>query len=129
MKIPAIYGKTFKRANLWSLEKVVGNKAKGRISKRAFQEKKARQIFRKMNISHPLIRTRTYVSGSKKCSFFGKFGVLCFLKTPVLRLPLLPYHRRKKHLYCSQDLFCFRFTKIKDLQKPFSKRFAIIKFV
>ena len=36
----------------------VGNKAKGRISKRVFQENKARQIFRKTNISYPLIRTR-----------------------------------------------------------------------
>ena len=29
---------------------IVGNKAKGRISKRVFQENKARQIFRKTNI-------------------------------------------------------------------------------
>ena len=31
--------------------------------------------------------THTYVcvSGGKKYSFFGKFGVLCFLETPVLR--------------------------------------------
>ena len=36
-----------------------GNKAKGRISKQVFQENKARQIFRKTNISYPLIRTRT----------------------------------------------------------------------
>ena len=35
----------------------VGNKTKGRISKRVFQENKARQIFRKTNISYPLIRT------------------------------------------------------------------------
>ena len=30
--------------------------------------------------------THTYVcvSGGKKCSFFGKFGVLCFLETPIL---------------------------------------------
>ena len=35
----------------------VGNKAKVRISKRAFQENKARQIFLKRNISYPLIRT------------------------------------------------------------------------
>ena len=40
-------------------EQFVGNKAKGRISKRVFQENKARQIFRKANISNPLIRTRT----------------------------------------------------------------------
>ena len=32
---------------------------------------------------------------SKKCSFFGKFGVLCFLETPVLKFALLPYYRRK----------------------------------
>ena len=33
-------------------------------------------------------------SGSKKFLFFGQFGVLCFLETPVLRFTLLPYHRR-----------------------------------
>ena len=38
----------------------------------------------------------TYVcaSGGKKCSFFGKFGVLCFPGTPILRFALLPYYRR-----------------------------------
>ena len=41
----------------------VGSKAKGRISKRVFQknktkQNKSRQIFLKMNISYPLIRTR-----------------------------------------------------------------------
>ena len=83
--------------------KVVGNKAKGRISKRMFQESKARQNFRKTNISYLLIRTRTRtrirthtyvcVSGRKKCLFFGNFGVLCFLETSVLRFPLLPFSR------------------------------------
>ena len=38
----------------------VGNKAKGRISKWVFQENKACQIFRKVNISYPLIRTFTF---------------------------------------------------------------------
>ena len=49
---------------------IIGNKAKGRISKRVFQENKARQIFRKTNIYYPLLRTRTcaYQKG-KKCSF------------------------------------------------------------
>ena len=55
----------------------VDNTAEGRISKRVFQENKARQIFRKTNVC---------VSGSKKV--FGKFGMLCFLKTPVLRFVL-----------------------------------------
>ena len=43
----------------YSLEQIVGNKAKGRISKRVFQESKARQNFWKTNISYPLIRTST----------------------------------------------------------------------
>ena len=38
----------------------VGNKAKGRISKRVFQENKARQILRKTIISGHLIRTRLF---------------------------------------------------------------------
>ena len=66
----------------------VGNKAKSRISKRVFQESKARQIFEKTIISY------VCVSGGKKCSIFEKFGVLCFLKTPVLRIAPLPYYRR-----------------------------------
>ena len=36
----------------------VGNKAKGRILKRVFQENKTGQIFRKTNIFYLLIRTR-----------------------------------------------------------------------
>ena len=40
--------------------------------------------------------TQTYVcvSGGKKCLFFGKFGVLCFLETPVLRFALLSHYQR-----------------------------------
>ena len=33
-----------------------------------------------------------YVSGVKKCSFFGKFDVLYFLEKPVLRFSLLAYY-------------------------------------
>ena len=43
---------------------------------------------------HAKIRTHMCVSGGKKCLFFGNFGVLCFLKTPVLRFAQLPYYRR-----------------------------------
>ena len=63
----------------------VGNKAKGRISKWMFQESKARQNFRKSNIS---------LSGGKKCLFFRNFGVFCFLETSILRFALLPHYRR-----------------------------------
>ena len=32
--------------------------------------------------------------GVRNVCFFGKFDVLCFLETSVLRLALLPYYRR-----------------------------------
>ena len=69
---------------------MVGNKAKGRISKRVFQESKSRQNFRKTNISYHLIRTRT-------CLFFRNFVVICFLETPALRFALWPYYGRVFH--------------------------------
>ena len=74
---------------------IVGNIAKGRISKRVFEENRARQIFRKKNLSYPLIRTQTSAyRGIKNVRFFGKFGVLCFLETSILRFALWPYYPR-----------------------------------
>ena len=58
----------------------VGNKAKGRISKRGVSRKQSTPNFPKKSISYPLILPRT-------CA--GKFGVLCFLETPVWRFALL----------------------------------------
>ena len=57
----------------------LSNKAKGRISKGMFQENKARQIFRKMNISYPLIRTRTY-QGVRSVRFSENLAWFVFLK-------------------------------------------------
>ena len=37
---------------------------------------------------------QTYISGGEKCSLFGKFGVLSFVETPVLRFALLTYYRQ-----------------------------------
>ena len=55
---------------------------------------KARQIFRKTNISYP------------KSSFFGKFGVLCFLETPVID-DLLDFY--EKNVFS----FCWKWSKMK----------------
>ena len=66
---------------------MVGNKAKGRIWKRVTF---LTSWYAHVNISYPYV----CVSGGKKYSFFGKFGGLCFLETPVLRFALLPYYRR-----------------------------------
>ena len=60
-----------------------------------FQESKARQIFRKTNISYPLIRKRTSIL------LFEKFGVLCFPETLILRFSLLPYYRQNGRTKCN----------------------------
>ena len=91
---------------------IVGNTAKGRISKRMFQENKACQIFRKTNISYS-------ASGSKKCSFFGKFDMLCFLETPILISVLLPYYRRNQSSIFYSHLCPFQNT---PLEKDYFQR-------
>ena len=57
----------------------VGNKAKGRIWKRVFQESKACQNFRKTNISYLLIRTR---KGVRNVCFSEILACFAFLKHP-----------------------------------------------
>ena len=78
---------SFKTLLTQTVFSVVGNKAKGRISKRVFQEK-ARQIFRKTNLSYPLIRTRTYVyQGVSNVRFSENLACFVFLKHPFRDLP------------------------------------------
>ena len=117
-----------------------GNKAKGRISKRVFQENKARQIFRKKNLSDPLIHHLLVHIRGKKCLVFEKLNVLCFLETPVLIFTLLPYCWHKTYLaitktnvYWSQSLIEDRqmsesFTQIRNKKRtiiPIEKPFEI----
>ena len=60
----------------------VGNKAKGRISKRVFQENKAQQIFKKSNVSFTLIHTRRCAyQGVRNVHFSENLSCFVFLKT------------------------------------------------
>ena len=65
--------------------------------------------------------TYVCVSAGKKCSFFGKFDVLCFLETPVLRSAFLPYYRRnilmKVLVKNSQQLLAFNYFYKKTHQR------------
>ena len=66
----------------------VGNKAKGQILKRVFQENKARQIFQKMYISYTLICTRTCAyQGVRNIRFSETMTYFVFLKHPFWDLP------------------------------------------
>ena len=69
----------------------VGNKVKGRISERVFQENKARQVFWKTNIFYPLIRKRTCVyQRVKNVRFSENLTCFVFLKHPFeIRLSAL----------------------------------------
>ena len=64
-------------------------------------------------------RTFLCVSGGKKCSFFAKFGVLCFLETPVLRFALLPYYRR----YHIRTTLCISSSKSDSQSELFNHKF------
>ena len=55
---------------------LVGNKAKGRMSKRVFQENKEHQIFRKAGISYPVIHIR----GLRNVRFSENLACFVFLK-------------------------------------------------
>ena len=69
----------------------VSNKAKERISKRVFQESKARQIFRKTNISYPLIRTRMCAyQGVRNVRFSENLACFAFLKHRFWGSPFYP---------------------------------------
>ena len=72
---------------------IVGSKAEGRISKPVLQKEQSTPSFPKNEHSlSPDTHTHVYVLKGKKFSFFGKFGKLCFLVTPVLRFAPLPYY-------------------------------------
>ena len=79
-------------------DNIVCNNAKRRILKRVLLKNKARQILRKTYFWPPAMHMHVCVSGGKKCWFFRKFGMLCFLLTPVLRFALLPYYKRGEML-------------------------------
>ena len=57
--------------------------------------------------------TYVCVSGGKKCSFFGKFDMLCFLETPVLRFALLSYYQRNTIGNGQSISFCYKFVSYK----------------
>ena len=48
------------------------------------------------------------VSGDNKCLFYGKFVVLYFPETPVLRFALLPYYRRLLYVAIANNSHHFK---------------------
>ena len=86
-------GRARSRLSFWLF--FLGNKAEGWISKRVFQENKARQIFRITNIFYPLIHTRA-------CAYQGVKNVHDVKNVPYL-----------------ENLTCFVFLKHLLRDSPF----------
>ena len=59
-----------------------------------FKKTKHAEILEKLTFLNPWYAHVCVPIRGKKYSFLGKFGVLCFLETPVLRFSILPYYRR-----------------------------------
>ena len=92
--------------------KFVGNKAKGRISKRLSQVNKACQVFCKTNISYPVIRTRAcayqrvrnvHFAENLACFFFfaiGPFAVLLTNCRLMITLQIYTVRRDRNFMFC-----------------------------
>ena len=83
---------------------IVGNKAKGRISKRVFQEHKACQIFRKTNISNPLIRTRTCEFPKEAITRWHKDSTLIFRIFLLCRMVSFSCTMMKSYIWTSEGM-------------------------
>ena len=84
---------------------------KGKSQNGCFKKKKHAKFSEKRTFLTPDTYKYVCVLGNKKCSFFGKFGVLYFLKTPVLRFAFLPYYREIL-------IFSAAFENIHDFKIP-----------
>ena len=86
--------------------------AKGRISKRVYQENEARQIFRKKNISYPLIRTRTWlvrIRGIGNVPFSENLACFAFLLPPFEICPFALLQTKSAYITacnCSFNISC-----------------------
>ena len=97
---------------LLDIEVIVSNNPKGRISKRVFQENKARQIFRKANISYPLIRTLKMENFSLKMELLAVNYCCKFLHLKCA-------YQGLRNVSFSENLVCFVFLKYPFWDSPF----------
>ena len=75
--------------------------------------------FPKNEHSYPLIRTsKSAYQGVRNVRFLGKFGVLSFLETLVLRFALSPYYRRDEPLDTDKESNVFQHLAGNDKCKP-----------
>ena len=91
---------------------------KGESQNGYFKKTKVPQIFRKTNLLF-------FISRGKKCLFFRKFGVPCFLETPVLRFALLPHYRRL--VVKIWNGYCVKSVRIRSFSDPYQSKCGKIR--
>ena len=100
---------------------------KGRISKRVFQKKQSTPYFPKKEHFlppwHPHVRVCVR-RRRRKCSFFGKYGVLCFLKHPFWDSPFC--FIIDVFILCFEN--CFSLTHIQWWPQQFGFYWKVILF-
>ena len=67
---------------------------KGKSQNGGFKKESTPNFPKSEHLLPPDTHTYVFLSGDKKCSLFGKFGVLCFLETHILWFVFLAYHRQ-----------------------------------
>ena len=65
---------------------------KGKSPNECYTTQRTPNFLENKYFSPPDTHTYVCVSGGKNCSFFGKFGMLYFFVTRVLRFALLTYY-------------------------------------
>ena len=81
---------------------------KGESQNGCFKKTKHAKFSKKRTFFTPSYAHLCILGG--KCSFFGKFGVLCFLETPVLRFALFSYYDDFCLTFCNFHLDGIHFT-------------------
>ena len=116
MKLSVLSSKTITKNNSLVIRQ------KGESQSGCFKKTK-RAEFSKISISYPIIRTRTCAYYGIRNGNFGKFGVLYFLETPVLRFAFLPYYRRNNLTFTTHALYN---NSNKISNSDFSQRFVTL---
>ena len=107
LKVPAKPEQTYRSVALInsSVTRKKGQSQNGCYKKTKHAKFSEKQTFLTPWYAHVDTHTFVCVSGGKKCLFFRKFSGLCFVVTPVLRFPLLPYPRRNAHWFFKNTVY------------------------
>ena len=112
-----------RHCGVYFLLNIVGNKEKGRISKRVFQEKKARQIFRKKRIFFtPDTHAYVNIPEVRNVRFSENLECFAFLKHPFWDSPFCLITHDMNSFINNFHRFCHLPDNTRNLETFFPKK-------